>query len=215
VSASPQTDSVLPCLPPTPIGTEERPYTRYVARQPILDRDQNTHGYELLFRSGPENFFHFADPDLATSRTIDFSLLFGTPALTGGRPAFINCTRNILLNDVITLLPRDRVVIEVLEDVIADKKTIAACDRLRRAGYLIALDDYTPTADTLRMLPFAHMSKWIFWQPTLRARPPSPSKCAAAASGFWRKRSRRANSSSLPCVSDTTTSRDTSSASRR
>lgn len=162
MSASPQTDSVLPCLPPTPIGTEERPYTRYVARQPILDREQNTHGYELLFRSGPENFFHFADPDLATSRTIDFSLLFGAPALTGGRPAFINCTRNILLNDIITLLPRDRVVIEVLEDVIADAETIAACDRLRRAGYLIALDDYTPTADTLRMLPFAHMVKVDF-----------------------------------------------------
>lgn len=162
MSASPRTDSDFPSLPPAPIGIGAQSFTRYVARQPILDREQNTHGYELLFRSGPENFFQCSDPDLATSRTIDFSLLFGSPALTGGRPAFINCTRNILLNDIITLLPRDRVVIEVLEDVVADEETIAACDRLRRAGYLIALDDYTPTADTLRLLPFAHMVKVDF-----------------------------------------------------
>ena len=94
--------------------------------------------------------------------TIDFSLLFGSAALTGGRPAYINCTRNVLLRDVITLLPRDRVVVEVLEDVIADRETIAACDRLRRAGYLIALDDYVPTPDSIRLLPFADMVKVDF-----------------------------------------------------
>jgi len=127
-----------------------------------LDREQNTYGYELLFRSGPENFFLCNDADRATCNTIDFSLLFGSAALTGRHPAFINCTRNVLLNDVITLLPRDRIVIEVLENVVADEQTIAACDRLRRAGYVIALDDYVPTPDTLRLLPFADMVKVDF-----------------------------------------------------
>jgi len=135
---------------------------RYIARQPILDREQNTYGYELLFRSGPENFFCCNDADNATCNTIDFSLLFGSSALTGRHPGFINCTRNILLDDVITLLPRDRIVIEVLENVVADEQTIAACDRLRRAGYVIALDDYVPTPDTLRLLPFADMVKVDF-----------------------------------------------------
>jgi c-di-GMP-related signal transduction protein len=137
-------------------------YTRYIARQPILDREQNTHGYELLFRSGPETFFQCDDPDLATCDIIDLFLLWGPSALTGGHPAFINCTRNVLLRNVITLLPRDRVVVEVLEDVVADDATIAACDRLRRAGYLIALDDYIPTPDTIRLLPFADMVKVDF-----------------------------------------------------
>jgi c-di-GMP-related signal transduction protein len=162
VSASPQPGSFVASPPPTLIGVEEQSYTRYIARQPILDRDQNTHGYELLFRSGPENFFRCDDPDVATFKTIDFSLLFGSSSLTEGRPAFINCTRNILLRDVITLLPRDRVVIEILENVRADEETIAACDRLRRAGYLIALDDYVPTPDTMRLLPFADMVKVDF-----------------------------------------------------
>lgn len=148
--------------PPSLINVEPSSYTRYIARQPILDREQNTHGYELLFRSGPENFFRCDDPDLATCDTIDLSLLLGSSALTGGRPAFINCTRNVLLRDVITLLPRDRVVIEVLEDVPADRETIAACERLRHAGYLIALDDYIPTPDTIRLLPYADMVKVDF-----------------------------------------------------
>jgi len=162
VSASPQPGPVLSSPPPGLIRGEAGSITRYIARQPILDRDQNTHGYELLFRSGPENFFCSNDLDGATCDTIDFSLVFGSVALTDAHPAFINCTRNVLLRDVITLLPRDRVVIEVLEDVRADEETIAACDRLRRAGYVIALDDYVPTADTLRLLPFADMVKVDF-----------------------------------------------------
>jgi EAL and modified HD-GYP domain-containing signal transduction protein len=135
---------------------------RYIARQPILNRDQDTYAYELLFRSGPENFFHCDDPDLATCQTIDLSLLAGATALTGVHPAFINCTRNILLRDVITLLPRDRIVIEVLEDVAADEEVLAACDRLRRAGYLIALDDYVPGSDSIQLLPFADIVKVDF-----------------------------------------------------
>jgi len=135
---------------------------RYIARQPILNREQNTHGYELLFRSGPENCFLGTDPDMATVSTIDFSLLSVSSALTSGLPAFINCTHNILARDLITLLPRDRVVVEVLEDVVADEEVIGACDRLRRAGYLIALDDYVPSADTMRLLPYADIVKVDF-----------------------------------------------------
>lgn len=148
--------------PPPPIISQSESCTRYIARQPILNREQKTHGYELLFRSGMENFFHAKDPDVATCTTIDLSLLFGSAALTFGHLAFINCTRNVLLHDIITLLPRDRVVIEVLENVLADEQTLAACDRLRRAGYLIALDDYVPNSNTIRLLPFADMVKVDF-----------------------------------------------------
>ena len=42
------------------------------------------------------------------------------------------------------------------------RKTLAACDRLRRAGYLIALDDYVPNSDSMRLLPFADMVKVDF-----------------------------------------------------
>ncbi len=56
VNASPQSADIVPILPQVLTPAESRPYLRYIARQPILDREQNTYGYELLFRSGPDNF---------------------------------------------------------------------------------------------------------------------------------------------------------------
>ena len=42
--------------------------------------------------------------------------LFGVEHLTQGRRAFLNCTREFLVRDYPALLPKDRVVIEVLEN---------------------------------------------------------------------------------------------------
>jgi EAL and modified HD-GYP domain-containing signal transduction protein len=151
--------------PGTPTASNEpsvQLHTRYIARQPILNREQNTHGYELLFRAGTDNVFICTDPDVATVSTIDISLLAVSSSLTAGLPAFINCTRNVLTRELITLLPRDRIVVEVLEDVIADEEVIGVCDRLHRAGYLIALDDYVPGANTMRLLPFSDIVKVDF-----------------------------------------------------
>jgi EAL and modified HD-GYP domain-containing signal transduction protein len=56
--------------------------------------------------------------------------------------AFINCTQQVLLEDYITLFPPQLTVVEVLETVPPDDAMRRACERLRRAGYLIALDDF-------------------------------------------------------------------------
>ena len=43
----------------------------FIARQPILDLDRNTFGYELLFRDGPDDITVFEDPNEATQAVID------------------------------------------------------------------------------------------------------------------------------------------------
>lgn len=125
------------------LGSESRDFMRFVARQPIFDRSEKVFGYELLFRNGLEEAFH-ADCDNAARSTLDTSLLFGIDALCDGRRAFINCTREVLLKDLVTLLPSNLTVVEVLETVPADDLVMAACQRLKEAGYLIALDDFGP-----------------------------------------------------------------------
>jgi len=65
----------------------------------------------------------------------------GFDVLCDGHRAFINGTRDLLLKDGITLLPPDQIVVEILENVEADDLIIAACERLKLAGYTIALDD--------------------------------------------------------------------------
>ena len=119
-----------------------KPGTQFVARQPILTTDEKVFGYELLFRDGIEDFFRCPDLDAASRSTLNTSMLLGLDVLCDGRRAFINCTRDILLKEYITLLPSGQAVVEILESVPADDLVMAACQRLKAAGYMIALDDF-------------------------------------------------------------------------
>lgn len=114
---------------------------RYVARQPIFDRDEKVFGYELLFRDGLENAFS-GDTDEASRATLDRTLLMGLDVLCDGRRAFVNCTRDTLIKGLVTLLPSTFTVVEILETVSPDPDVVAAVLRLKEAGYMIALDDY-------------------------------------------------------------------------
>ena len=115
---------------------------RFVARQPILDREEQVFGYELLFRSGLTNLFSTLDQDAASKSTLDTTLLQGLDVLCDGRCAFINTTREVLVKNFITLLPPWQTIVEVLESVPADDEVYDACKRLKDAGYRIALDDF-------------------------------------------------------------------------
>jgi c-di-GMP-related signal transduction protein len=134
------------------------PGQRFVARQPILDRLQNVFGYEILFRNGLEDYFN-ADPELAARSTLDSSLLFGINTLCDNRRAFVNCTREVLLKDLITLLPPHQTVAEILETVEPEDRVVAACKRLKAAGYLIALDDFAPNDPRTSLVEFADIIK--------------------------------------------------------
>ena len=109
------------------------PGQRFVARQPVLDRSQKVFGYELLFRNGLEDYFH-SDPELASRSTLDSSLLFGLSTLCHNSRAFVNCTEEVLVKDLVTLLPANQTVVEILETVPPDDRVITACKRLKKLG---------------------------------------------------------------------------------
>jgi c-di-GMP-related signal transduction protein len=129
--------------PPSSAKSIAIPGQRFVARQPIFDHAQKVIGYELLFRNGLENYFS-GDPELAARSTLDTSLVIGLNSLCHNTRAFVNCTRQVLLTDLVTLLPPHQTVVEILETVAPERSIIDACRRLKQAGYLIALDDFVP-----------------------------------------------------------------------
>jgi c-di-GMP-related signal transduction protein len=129
---APQT---IACIPGTAAGV------RYVARQPILDLHGKVHGYELLFRDGAEAVFR-GDGEHATRTMIDNTVLFGLGRLTCGLPAFVNCTEETLTGSLVHLLPSGMTVLEILETVAPSRDLIAACRRLKTAGFRLALDDF-------------------------------------------------------------------------
>jgi c-di-GMP-related signal transduction protein len=132
----------------------------YVARQPILDPTCQVFGYELLYRAAADAVSCQDPRDTAAARVLnDAVLTLGLDTLTGGRRAFINVTRQMLLNDLVTVLAPETIVVEVLEDVGVDEEILTACRRLREKGYSLALDDFTLQTGAEALLPYVRYVK--------------------------------------------------------
>ena len=115
----------------------------FVGRQPIFDADLNTYAYELLFRPGIASEADFIDGEKATAQVIHNTLIeIGLDELVGPNLAFINFTRESLISDIAQLLPPDRVVLEILEDVEVDEDLIHRVKSLKESGFTLALDDF-------------------------------------------------------------------------
>jgi EAL and modified HD-GYP domain-containing signal transduction protein len=74
---------------------------------------------------------------------LDNMVLFGLDKLTGGVPAFINCTQESLIDERVRVLPSGMVVLELLESLEPTPELIAACRKLKASGFRLALDDFT------------------------------------------------------------------------
>ena len=131
---------------------------RYVARQPILDTRGIVHGYELLFRAGATASAFTGDGDAATRTVLDNTLMFGLEKLTGGLPAFVNCTREALVGGLAMVLPSEHTVLEILETLTPDAELLAACLEFKAKGFRLALDDFTWTPE---WAPFMAIADYI------------------------------------------------------
>ncbi len=136
---------------------------RYVARQPILDLRGRVHGYELLFRSGPETYFR-GDSEMATRTMIDNAVIFGLDRLTGGLPAFVNCSREALTEGYVSILPPSMTVLEVEAGTELTQSLIAACKNLKMAGFRLALDNFTWVPNAEKLIRLADYIKVDFSQ---------------------------------------------------
>ncbi|MHA1572776.1 MAG: EAL and HDOD domain-containing protein [Alphaproteobacteria bacterium] len=132
-----------------------------IARQPIFDKDETVFAYELPLRTSIEDVFARADPDQAAARVVaDGFFLMGIETLGNHKPVVINATRNILVNDYFTLLPKALTLVEIEETVKPEPEVIGACSRLKSAGYKLVLGDFVhkeayealfPLADIIRV----------------------------------------------------------------
>jgi c-di-GMP-related signal transduction protein len=135
---------------------------KYLARQPILDRARDLFGYELLFRNGIQNSCEGLNMENASTSVLDTSFLIGFEKLSAGRPMFINCTRDFLLHDYISIFPPKSVVAEILESVQPDQEIVEACRRLKERGYSIALDDFVDAPSWAPLVDLADIIKVDF-----------------------------------------------------
>ena len=132
----------------------------FIGRQPIFNSNLKVVGYELLFRSGNVGVFDGSDGNTATSKLINNALMeIGLNEVVGEVPAYINFTKDLIINGVAELLPEDRVVLEILETVNVDQELIDSIKALVAAGYIIALDDFTFSDEWKPLIELAHIIK--------------------------------------------------------
>lgn len=132
----------------------------FIARQPIFDKSMTIYGYELLYRQSADNFFSGIDDDQATAELIyNTFLVMGLHDLTGGANAFINFSKELIDSDVPFLLPKENIVVEVLERERVTPGTVDACQRIKEKGYKLALDDFVLDQNNLPLIELADIIK--------------------------------------------------------
>ncbi len=131
-----------------------------VGRQAIFDRALQVIGYELLYRDSQMNAATFSDGDAVTARVmLNTFLEIGLEQIVGPHLAFINLTTKFLRDNLLNDLPKNRVVLEVLENIPMDDEVLQAMTRLSGEGYTLALDDFVYQEELRPMVERAKMIK--------------------------------------------------------
>lgn len=115
-----------------------------IGRQPILTNNEHIVAYELLFRSiGSANNAVVRDATFSSANVINNTLTnFGIQSLLGEHRGFINLDHELLMSDVLEILPKDQIVLELLESLTVTDELIERCRDLKQMGFTLALDDH-------------------------------------------------------------------------
>ncbi len=114
----------------------------FLGRQPILNTDRRIVGYELLFRASDCSYADIRDYSQASANVILNALTeFGIGEILGKHRGFFNVDIEMLMNDSLELLPKEKVVIELLETIEVTDAVVERCRDLKKKNFVLALDD--------------------------------------------------------------------------
>lgn len=132
----------------------------YIGRQPILDRHKRTFGYELLFRNSAAACANFVDNRQATASVMVNALNnIGIANLIGEKKGFINVDAEVLESGIIDLLPKNTTILELLETVEINDAVLSLCNKMRKAGFQLALDDFVYDESYTKIFDTVHYIK--------------------------------------------------------
>jgi len=132
----------------------------FLGRQPVLDLQQEIVGYELLFRSTERNVSEYESQDQASMSVIASALAgFGFRQVLGDKLGFINITEEVLLSDMVEILPNEQTILELLESVRLSGAVRERCRELKAKGFRIALDDHIYAPENEELYRFVDIVK--------------------------------------------------------
>ena len=131
-----------------------------LARQPILNLEESIIAYEMLFRQINATEANVIDGTSATADVImNLFNNIGLSNVIGDKKAFINFDEYLIQNELVNILPKDDVVIEILENVIVNDDLFRRLSSLASAGYTLAIDDFIDNESTQQLLRIVEIMK--------------------------------------------------------
>ncbi len=137
--------------------------TPHLVRQPIVDRDQNVYGYQLLCAGGIGEMLCRVDGATeTTTKSAHSHDLEGLQKLTGGRKCFLSFDRKLLIDQAYRALSAKSTVIEIPRTERVDSELVNACQKLRCRGYALALEDFVVEPQSQPLLEHIDLLKVEF-----------------------------------------------------
>lgn len=138
----------------------------FIGRQPILNREQQIIGYELLFRLTAESVTAEFSSDMQAGTNVLVNTLsnMGADWLVGNKLAFMNVAESMLQSNFLELLQPQRVVLEIIESTRPTPELLGRLKELQAQGFSIALDDFVLTPQSAPFMEFADYVKFDIQQ---------------------------------------------------
>jgi EAL and modified HD-GYP domain-containing signal transduction protein len=115
----------------------------FIARQPILDRNQSIVAYELLFRSANTQKMEILDDMSATSQVLLNTInSIGINHVLGEHLGFVNMHEQFFEEGIHESLDKNRFVLEILEHTKITPELVSKLASIAKDGYTLALDDF-------------------------------------------------------------------------
>jgi c-di-GMP phosphodiesterase len=124
----------------------------WIARQPLYDRNLNTAAYELLLQPYTPTALISLDDPIAVQALMDTFTNTGLERLVGNKKALIPATRTLLLSIPSNVLPPDRVILAVNEEIASDERLMERLSALNQFGYQVAISSVRAATGQLARL---------------------------------------------------------------
>ncbi|NPA73181.1 MAG: EAL domain-containing protein [Epsilonproteobacteria bacterium] len=125
----------------------------YLGRQPILNKQSEIVGYELLHRNS--DIFNYYRGELgnfdSTIKTLSVALNnIGIDKLLDNKIGFVNVSEDLLYHNIIDNIPKEKIYLEILKSETISEKLFNRICELTDKGYTFVLDDFVFSTKNLK-----------------------------------------------------------------
>lgn len=136
------------------------------ARRPVLDADQKVIAFEIIFRDSFEENNSSKSLNLSAEEISNDLEFFEDSSLVDGKKIFFDFNSEFIKKEIPALLSKDSIGIEISKPVNSEPEIMEKIEKLKKAGYLIILNDFNLTKKESSLLNYTDIIKIDYSQAT-------------------------------------------------